>query len=181
MQFLVVIGTVRNERKSIHAARYVTRLLTDQGQDADLFDMEDRDIPLMETRRYKDPGEPPEDVEQFGQLVENADGIILVTPEYNHSYPGALKNLIDYLYPEYEGKPFSFVTVSGGPWGGVRTQKDLNALVLTLQAHPGPSLAVKHVGDVFDTESGELIDDDYRPRFDDFVADAVAHTERFAD
>ncbi len=178
MRFLVIEGTVRNERKSIHAARYVTELLQDE-HDAELFDIAEYDIPLMRTRRYKDPGEPPEDVELFGQKVEDADGIVIVTPEYNHGIPGALKNLIDYLYPEYEDKPFSFVTVSGGPWGGVRAQQALNELVLTLRAHPGPSLAVKHVNDVFDAETGELMDEDYANWFDDFVEDAVAHAARF--
>jgi len=180
MQFLVIEGTVRSERKSIHAARHVTDLLEERGHDAELFDMTDHDIPMMKTRRYKDPGEPPEGVELFGRMVEHADGIVIVTPEYNHSYPGALKNLIDYLYPEYEDKPFAFVTVSGGPWGGVRTQNDLNELVLTLRGHPGPSLAIKHVGNVFDAD-GNLMSEDYEEWFEDFIDDAVAHTERFAD
>ncbi|MDY6766432.1 MAG: NAD(P)H-dependent oxidoreductase, partial [Candidatus Nanohaloarchaea archaeon] len=104
LRFLVVEGTVRDGRKSIHAARYLTGLLEDEGYEADLYDMKERDIPLMETRRYADPGDPPQDVEAFGALVEAADGIVLVAPEYNHSYPGALKNLVDYLYPEYEDK-----------------------------------------------------------------------------
>ncbi|MDY6769393.1 MAG: NAD(P)H-dependent oxidoreductase, partial [Candidatus Nanohaloarchaea archaeon] len=136
LTFLVVEGTVRDGRRSIHAARHVTERLEDAGHDATLYDMVERDVPLLATRRYADPGDPPEDVEEFGQLVEDADGIVLVSPEYNHSYPGALKNLIDYLYPEYEDMPFSFVTVSGGGFGGVRAQKDLNDLVLTLNGWP---------------------------------------------
>ncbi len=179
MQFLVIQGTVRTGRKSIHAARYVTALLNAE-HEAELFDMKEHDIPLMETRRYKDPGTPPEAVERFGQKVEDADGIVIVTPEYNHSIPGALKNLIDYLYPEYEGKPFSFVTVSGGPWGGVRAKQHLENIVLELHAHPGPSLPVKQVRNVFDDDSN-LVDADYEDRFQDFVDEAVAHTERFSE
>lgn len=178
-RFLVVEGTVRDGRRSIHAARYITDLLQEKGYDAVLFDMKERDVPLLETRRYTDPGEPPEAVEEFGQEVEAADGIVIVTPEYNHSYPGALKNLIDYLYPEYEDKPFSFVTVSGGGFGGVRAQKDLNDLVLTINGWPGPSLPVSNVRDVFD-EDGALIDEDYEDRFDGFVERAIEHTRRFS-
>ncbi|MDY6761950.1 MAG: NAD(P)H-dependent oxidoreductase [Candidatus Nanohaloarchaea archaeon] len=179
LRFLVVEGTVRDGRKSIHAARYVTGLLQEQGHESDLYDMKERDVPLLQTRRYADPGDPPTDVEQFGQLVEDADGIVLVSPEYNHSYPGALKNLLDYLYPEYEDVPFSFVTVSGGGFGGVRAQKDLNDLVLTLNGWPGPSLPVSNVQDVFDAD-GDLVDEGYEERFEDFVERAVEHTRRFS-
>lgn len=179
LTFLVVEGTVRNGRKSIHAARYVTGLLEERGHDAELFDMAEHDVPLLETRRYTDPGDPPAAVERFGQLVEETDGIILVSPEYNHSYPGALKNLLDYLYPEYEGTPFSFVTVSGGGFGGVRCETKLVDLVHTLQGHPGPSLPVSGVQDVFD-EDGELVDEDYEDRFTAFVDDTVEHTRRFS-
>lgn len=177
MKFLVVEGTVREGRKSIHAARKVKELL-DREHDAELYDMKGREVPLLKTRTYTDPGDPPEDVQEFADLVEEADGIVLVSPEYNHTYPGALKNLIDHLYPEYEGKPFSFVTVSGGGFGGVRAQEDLESLALTLKGHPGPSLPVSNVNDVFDAEGG-LVDEDYRERFEEFVEKTVEHTRKF--
>lgn len=173
MKFLVIQGTVREGRKSIHPARHVTELL-DEEHDAELFDPKERDVPLLETRRYADPGEPPEDVEEFGQKVEDADGLVVVTPEYNHSIPGALKNLLDYLYPEYEDKPFSTVTVSAGGFGGVRAQMHLENIIAELQGRIGPSLAVSNVGDVF-SEDGELQDDSYRERFQEFVEEAVEH------
>lgn len=180
LRFLVVEGTVRDGRKSIHAARHVTELLRERGHRADLFDMAERDVPLLRTRTYADDGGAPEDVQAFADLVKAADGIVIVTPEYNHSYPGALKNLIDHLYPEYEDKPFSFVTVSGGGFGGIRAQSDLNDLVLTINGWPGPSLPVSNVGDVFD-EAGDLVDDAYEERFTDFLDSTVEHVRRFSD
>lgn len=177
MKFLVVEGTVRDGRTSIHAARHVTELLRTTGHDVDLFDPAERDIPPLQTRRYTDPGEPPEDVEVFGQLVEESDGIILVSPEYNHSYPGVLKNLLDYLYPEYEDKPFAYISVSAGGFGGVRLLEQLRLLTVTLHGHPGPALPVSRAREVF--EDGELVDEEYTERFQDFVEKVVAHTERF--
>ncbi|MCJ7479119.1 MAG: NAD(P)H-dependent oxidoreductase [Candidatus Nanohaloarchaeota archaeon QJJ-7] len=178
MRFLIIEGTVRNDRKSIHAARQLLDVLEKKGHEAEIFDMKEKEIPLLKTRRYTDPGEPPEDIEQFGQRVEEADGLVLVSPEYNHTFPGALKNLLDYLYPEYDDKPFSFVTVSGGGFGGVRVQKDLENLALTLGGHPGPSLPVSHVSDIFDPD-GDLVDEDYQERFEDFADRIVEHVERF--
>ncbi len=179
MRFLVIEGTVREGRKSIHAARYLTEVLEEKDQDAELFDMKEKDVPLLEGRRYRDEAETPEDVEEFAVKVEDADGIIIVTPEYNHSIPGALKNLLDYLYPEYEDKPFSYVTVSGGGFGGVRAMEHLRLLTVTFRAHPGPDLPVSRVGEVF-SEDGEIVDDEYVGRFESFVEDAVEHTEKFS-
>ncbi|MFB6190642.1 MAG: NADPH-dependent FMN reductase [Candidatus Nanohaloarchaea archaeon] len=177
MKFLVVEGTVREGRKSIHAARHVTELL-DREHDAELFDPADRDIPHLGNRRYKDEESPtPEDIEEFGEKVEDTDGIVIVSPEYNHSYPGALKNLLDYLYPEYEDKPFSYVTVSGGGFGGVRVLEDLESLTVTLGGIPGPSIPVSNIGDIFSGE-GELVDEEYEQRFQDFVEEVVEHARK---
>ncbi len=174
MNFLVVVGTVREQRRSIHAARKAVEVLSEKGYGAELFDPAEKEIPFLGTRRYTDSGDPPEDVEEFGQKVEESDGVVLVTPEYNHSIPGALKNLLDYLYPEYEDKPFSYVTVSAGGFGGVRALDHLQDITLALNAEPGPHLPISNVRDVFD-EEGELIDESYEERFEDFVEEAVEH------
>jgi NAD(P)H-dependent FMN reductase len=177
MKFLVVEGTVREGRKSIHAARHVTELL-DERHEAELFDPAERDIPYLGNRRYKDDETPtPEDVEEFGAKVEEADCIVLVAPEYNHSYPGVLKNLLDFLYPEYDGKPFSYVTVSAGGFGGVHALEDLESLTVTLGGIPGPSIPVSSIGDVF-SEDGELADSDYEERFREFAENVVEHARK---
>lgn len=176
LDFLVIEGTVREGRKSIQVARHIVKTFEENGYEAELFDIAKKDIPLLEKRRYKD-GDHPEDVEEFGQKVEEADGLVIVTPEYNHTIPGALKNLVDYLYPEYDDKPFSYVTVSAGGFGGVHALEDLESLTVTLGGIPGPSLPVSSVGEVF--KNGELVDEDYRNRFEDFVESAAAHVEKF--
>lgn len=176
-EFLVIEGTVRKGRKSIQAARHVVETFEQKGYNAELFDIAEKDIPLLEKRRYKD-GDHPEDVEEFGRKVEGADGLVIVTPEYNHTIPGALKNLLDYLYPEYDDKPFSYITVSAGGFGGVHALEDLESLTVTLGGIPGPSLPVSNVGEVF--EKGDLADEDYRERFEDFAEKAAEHVEKFS-
>lgn len=175
MKFLVVEGTVREGRKSIHVARHVTEVL-DEKEEAELYDLKEKEVPLMKTRTYSDPGEPPEDVQEFSKKVEEADGLILVSPEYNHSIPGALKNLLDYLYPEYEDKPFSYVTVSAGGFGGVRCVSHLHDITFGLGGVPGPDMQVSRVGNVFDKE-GKLSDEDYKERFEDFADDVIEHVK----
>jgi NAD(P)H-dependent FMN reductase len=178
LTILVIQGTVRAGRKSIHPARYVTERFRENGHDAELFDMKDYDIPLLGNPRPW-TSDPHPDVEVFGQKVEAADSIVIVTPEYNHSIPGALKNLLDHLYPEYEDKPFAYVTVSAGGFGGVRALSHLHDITLELNAHPGPDLPVSNVDDVFDEDS-ILIDDTYEAKFKEFVEQAVEHAEQFS-
>lgn len=168
MHFLVVVGTVRNQRKSIYPARKITEEIRNRNHDVVLFDMKNKDIPLLKTRRYTGPDEPPRDVERFGELVEMTDCLVIVCPEYNHSYPGALKNLLDYLYPEYNDLLFAYITVSAGGFGGVRVGEDLVSLTVTLGGIPGPSLPVSNVGSVFN-ENGDLVDESYEGRFNSFV------------
>lgn len=184
LKTLVIPGTVREGRKSIHPARYVTELFQKKGHDAELFDMKDYDIPLLTKRRFS-TSNPHPDVETFGQKVEAADLLVIVTPEYNHSIPGALKNLLDHLYPEYEDTPFAYVTVSAGGFGGVRALSHLHDITLELNAahpgsnaHPGPDLPVSNVADVFDKDSA-LLDATYEDKFENFVERAVDHAEQF--
>lgn len=60
-----------------------------------------------------------EHTKRWSAIVDDADGFVFVMPEYNHSYPGAFKNALDYLYLEWQGKPVGIVSY-GGLAGGTR-------------------------------------------------------------
>ena len=159
MKTLLVTGTVREGNKSQKVAKEALNHFSE----AELFDLCEKEVPLMEHRLSRSDS-PPEDVEEFKELVDWSDVIILVTPEYNHSIPGALKNLIDYLYEEYQDKAFSYITVSAGGFGGVRAQSHLHDITLAVGGRPGPSLHVSNVNDHF----GEEISDEYVERLKGF-------------
>lgn len=85
----------------------------------------------------------PEVVETFKSAVGAADGLIIVTPEYNYSVPGVLKNAIDWASrPAYQsvlkGKPVFVASVSGGALGGVRAQAHLKYILNGVLAHVFP-------------------------------------------
>lgn len=177
MKFLIIVGTVREGRKTIDAASTALNKFSENDHETVLYDLKEKDIPYLGNRRYVDSEQPvPEDIEELGQEVEEADCLVIVTPEYNHSIPGALKNALDFLYPEYEDKPFVYITDSAGGFGGVRAVSHLNDITLALGGLPGPSLQVSNIGSKY--ENGELVDEELSQRFDGFVQKSEAHVNK---
>lgn len=166
MKLLIVVGTSREGRNSIHPAREAREKFEEAGHEAEIFDLKEHEIPFLGELRHRTENPHP-DVEKFGQKVEESDGLVLVTPEYNHSYSAELKNALDHLYPEYEDKAFFYITVSAGGFGGIRALSHLHDVTLELGGFPGPDLPVSKVSQIF--EDGELVDEGYEERFTDFV------------
>jgi NAD(P)H-dependent FMN reductase len=124
---------------------------------AGIIDMADwNHLPPMKTVFSSIDNTPPE-FRQLSERIFNANGFILVTPEYNGSYSPAMKNLLDH-YPKQHHKPFGIVTASPGALGGVRASQQLLLLVPALFGIASPYLlVVPHIDKKFD-EDGSLID-----------------------
>jgi chromate reductase len=117
-----------------------------------------------------------EDVRQAGypapvlalrQAVAAADALLFVTPEYNYSIPGMLKNAIDWVSrppePPFAGKPAAIMSTSGGILGGARAQYHLRQIFVFIDVHAlnKPEVIVPHAQDKFDAEL-RLTDDPTR-------------------
>jgi len=172
-EFLIVVGSTREGRKTIEVARKLEELFENKGHNTYFFDLKEKEIPFLGNRSYTDEEPVPEDIQDFSRLVEDSDGLVIVTPEYNHSIPGVLKNALDYLYPEYNDKPFYYVTTSAGGFGGIRALGHLQDITLALGGIPGPSLQVSNIRSVF--EEGKLTDEDLEDRMNDFIDEASRH------
>jgi NAD(P)H-dependent FMN reductase len=110
---------------------------------------------------------------EWRDAIVRADGLVIVTPEYNHGYPGSLKSVLDLLLREYVHKAVAFVGVSAGPWGGVRVIEACVPMVRELGlAVTFTDLNFPKVASKFD-ESGKLLDDAYEARAKDFLDELV--------
>src|SRR5436853_2326444 len=110
--------------------------------------------------RLDDPGETMTDPE-FAKKMTRADGLAIVTPEYNHGYPGLLKHALDMCLEEYIHKVVAICGVSAGPFGGSRVIEQMVQVVRELGlAVTFTDLNFSRVGDAFD-ESGNLKDEKY--------------------
>ena len=151
----VIAGTSRVQRKSIYAARFVAEVGASlEGVTTELVDPVDFSFP-------GDGNDPEGKDPRYTAITEKADAFFIVTPEYNHSFPGSLKRMLDSELSNYVHKPVAVAGVSNGMWGGVRVVEALVpplrelGLVVTFA-----SVYFPRVQDIFD-ESGALQDEKY--------------------
>jgi NAD(P)H-dependent FMN reductase len=176
----IIAASTRRERQSIKVARFVlARLQKWPSVQTELLDLLEYNFPIMEERlHHRD--DPPPRLAEFGDKIGRADSFVIVTPEYNHGYPGVLKNALDYLLPEYERKPIGIVTVSAGAFGGINCLAQLQLVTLGMGAFPIPaSLPVSRVRDSFN-QDGTPNDPAYEKRAADFLNEVVWFTEAIA-
>src|SRR4051812_3290814 len=177
----IICGSTRRDRQTIKVARFVlARLQQRANVQTELLDLAEYNFPMMEERLHR-RDDPPAGLKEFGEKIGNADGVIIVTPEYNNGYPGVLKNALDYLLPEYERKPIGIVTVSAGGFGGINCLAQLRLVTLGMGAFPIPeNLSVSRVHDSF-KDDGTSNDPVYEKRAAGFLDEVLWFTEAIAD
>lgn len=156
MKIAIISGSVRENRQTIRVSLHLTdRLKSESEHQVEHIDLAETDLPVMH-ERLRMLQKPDPAWLSFGQKVNEADAIIIVSPEYNGSYSGALKNALDYLKSEYTKKPFGIVTVSSGQYGGINASHHLESWVLHVKGYPSPfKLLVPHVEELFNAD-GEV-------------------------
>src|SRR5690606_30376920 len=102
LRVAALIGSVRDGRFGVRIGAWVHDRLTGAGLDVDLLDLAEATIPHSMGAH--------EDFATLTERIGRADALIVITPEYNHSYPGPLKTAIDMLGPELRAKPVGFVS-----------------------------------------------------------------------
>lgn len=161
----LLLGTNRRERASEHAAKWVfSKMQEREDIDPEYFDVRDFHLPADHYGM-----EIGGDFPAWRDAVVRADGLVIVTPEYNHGYPGVLKSVLDLLLKEYIHKAVAFVSVSAGPWGGTRVCEALLPVVRELGlAVTFTDLQFPLIGSKFDG-GGKLLDPAYEKRVKGFL------------
>ncbi len=146
----VILGTARSGRESESAAEFVTDYLsTVSALDPELIDV--RNHRLGQTYEAWNEHEDVPSIADWKETAEDADGFIIVTPEYNHGYPGELKIFLDSAFEEYFDKPVGLVGVSAGGFGGARVVEHIKPVLIELgMTVMGNSVYVSKVADAFE-------------------------------
>jgi NAD(P)H-dependent FMN reductase len=165
----VLLGTNRKLRKSIFVAKWLVSEIQKRAEiRTRLFDAAEFDLP------HDDYGQEIKDrFPEWRDAIIAADGLVIVTPEYNHGYPGSLKAVLDLLLREYVHKSVAFVGVSAGPWGGTRVIEAMLPMARELGlAVTFTDLNFPFVQKTFD-EQGKLLDSAFERRVADFLDELV--------
>ena len=163
----VILGTARQGRRSEHAARFVFEQTKKRvGVETELIDV--YKLPM----KLDDAGEQMKDP-KFSATVQRCDGLIIVTPEYNHGYPGLLKHALDMNLEEYIHKAVGIGGVSAGLFGRARAiesllpvMRELGLVTIFWDVNFG------NVQNLFD-EQGNLLDQSYVRRLDKFLNELI--------
>jgi len=183
MNILCICGSLRRDSYNAIVARTLP-ILAPAGMEitaAPSF----RTIPHYDTDSQQENGFPAE-VVALGDAVRKTDGVIVVTPEYNYSVPGALKNALDWMSrlpnQPFVHKPVAIQTAATGPVGGARAQYHLRQIMVFLEAlvFNKPEIFINNVKTKVDETASELIDIPTRDIIKQQLAAFATFVERLA-
>jgi NAD(P)H-dependent FMN reductase len=143
-----IVGSTRQNRRAKSVAEWLIEIASTFDADFVLLDLADFPLPYLDAPQARDcrgNGSMDAHVDRWSAAVGGCDGFVIITPEYNHSFPGVLKNAIDYVRAEWENKAVGFVGYGGN--GGVRAVEHLRAVagqlkMADVRAQPALSLTL---------------------------------------
>ena len=136
MKIGIIVGSVRDEQMGASVGEWVLRHAQAKGgAEFELVSLKDFDLPVFSSATLPamaDKSYDSEQVQAWSRVIDDPDGYIFVTPEYNHSVPGPLKNAIDFVGSEFRNKPIAFA--SYGADKGVRAVENWRVAFATFGA-----------------------------------------------
>ena len=127
----VLLGTGREGRQSEKPARFMQEFILSAGHESALVDVRDfgvtATIPNWDVSDHR---------KNWQEIMSSADALVIVSPEYNHGYPGELKMALDTLKKEFVKKPVGICGVSSGATGGIRVVEQLRLIAIELEMTP---------------------------------------------
>lgn len=164
MKIAIISSSVRDGRQSHKAALFLRDYISRMGAQVEILDLKEYDFPLFKERLYAQENPSPE-VLDFAERFRAADGVVIVSPVYNASFPAALKNVIDLLVKEWAAKPVCVVSATSGTTPGIATVQELQALMLKLGARVAAPLYTVIKVDADFTDDGTPADQAVAERF----------------
>ncbi|WP_433211592.1 NADPH-dependent FMN reductase [Microtetraspora malaysiensis] len=137
LRVAVIIGSARGGRAGPSVAEWFIRHVSHRTDvELDVIDVADLDLPVAMPGWDGLPAPAPETQAALADVsprLAAGEAFVVITPEYNHSFPASLKNLIDWHYTQWQAKPIGFVSY-GGLGGGLRAVEQLRQVFAELHA-----------------------------------------------
>lgn len=177
-KIVIFVGSVRTDRQGIKVAKLFESKLVERGHTVSIIDPVESQLPLLD-KMFKELESPNKELQKLHNIINESDGFLPITPEYNHSISSALKNTIDYFQEEYFFKPTGIVSYSVGGFGGIIAAQHLRIIFAELGAPAiSSSLPISKVQDVVD-DAGNLKDKKYASHIERFLDEFDWYVEAF--
>ena len=178
IRILGIAGSLRRDSYNRSVLRAATQLTPEDAR-IDVFELDE--IPIFNQDRERDP---PEVVAAFKRRIRASDAVLFVTPEYNYSVPGVLKNAIDWASRPYgdsawNGKPAAIMGAATGGIGTARAQYHLRQIMVFLNMFPlnQPEVMITNAASRFD-QTGNLTDEATKDFIRQLLQNLVEWTKR---
>ncbi|HYC40295.1 MAG TPA: NAD(P)H-dependent oxidoreductase [Chitinophagaceae bacterium] len=177
MQIEIISGSPRKNSVSYRVALHLKKALDESTEHRiGLIDVREWKLPEIQ-QVFSSVDKTPEEFRPLTERIFAAQGIILVSPEYNGSYSPSMKNLLDH-FPKQRHKAFGIVTASPGAMGGIRAAQQMHLLVAALFGVASPyMLIVPGVEKKFDPD-GKLLDPAFENTVHNFLTEYLWLAER---
>lgn len=177
MKIAIISGSPRTASVTRRVALYLRNWLKkNTSHEIDLIEMKDWDVPPVQSV-WVSPDKAPAELRPLAEKIFEAEGYILVTPEYNGSYSPAMKNLLDH-FPKRHHQPFGIVTASPGAMGGMRASQQLLQLVPALFGIASPYMLITPAVDKKFSPDGDLIDESFQNTVHNFITEFLWLAEK---
>lgn len=162
MNIVTIVGSLRNESYNMQLAKTMEERYKGK------LNIEIADIRSLPFFDQDEENHPTQAVKEFKEVVANADGVIIITPEYNWSIPGVLKNALDWasrVDKVFIGKPVMVLGVTTGMLGTIRAQLHLRDILSSsgIQAKllppGGNEVLINFAAQKFDAHTGRLVEE----------------------
>lgn len=170
-KIIAIAGSYRENSYNKRVLAIAANGAREAGADVTIIDLRDYPMPVYDAD-MQEGGAFDEHALRFQNALNNADGFIFASPEYNGSIPGGFKNAIDWasrgndkykMYEPVKGKTAALITASPGQFGGLRCLNHLRGVMTIMGVHVLPAeIAVPFVGQKFDGDGAEMTDEKMR-------------------
>ena len=153
LKIKIILGSVREGRNGEKVWNWLKPQLSQfDSLDFELVDLKELNLPMFDEAAVPMADVPPKSpaAQLWKQKMGESDGFIIITPEYNHAIPGALKNAFDFLAKEWKNKPVAIISY-GASAGGVRAAEDVRKIFFYMQSFVIPTeINIPYVWEAFD-------------------------------
>ena len=178
MNLTIILSSVRENRLAEKVLKRVHELINEDIFQITIVDPMKYDLPLL-NKRYFEMENPEGKFRELHDIFFKTDGFILITGEYNHGIPPALKNILDHFLYEYKYKACGIVSYSIGVYGGARAAEQLRLVCSELGMPPIPIAPAWSFAHKSNEPEGKLFLDSFEKKIKIFIKQLEWYTQAF--